>query len=108
LSHSTAILPKLAQSKNLWEKRIAIIATYAFIREGKSAETFRIATLLMKDPHDLIRKAVGWMLREVGKHCSRQELEQFLKKHHHHMPRTMLRYAIEHFSPERRLAYLKK
>lgn len=102
------ILVSLSNSKNLWEKRIAIIATYQFIKEkGEYEWTFKIAGILLKDPHDLIQKAVGWMLREVGKRSSREVLEQFLKKNYQKMPRTMLRYAIEHFPIEIRQKYLK-
>ncbi|MCL4360640.1 DNA alkylation repair protein [Patescibacteria group bacterium] len=88
------ILTRLARSQSLWERRIAIVATYAFIRNGDVRETYRIATLLLHDDHDLIRKAVGWMLREAGK-CDEPALTSFLDKHCHSMPRTMLRYAIE-------------
>lgn len=103
------VLIKLAQSKDLWEKRISIIATHHFIRKQKSAEyTFKIAEILLDDTHDLIHKAVGWMLREVGKHISKEVEESFLKKHYQVMPRTMLRYSIEHFSPELRAFYMQK
>lgn len=102
------LLTRLARSKSLWERRMAIIATFAFIKQGKPEETLRIATMLLKDDHDLIHKAVGWMLREVGARCSPDILETFLKQHSKTMPRTMLRYAIEHFSPEKRQQYLKK
>lgn len=103
------ILEKLARSDNLWERRIAIIATFHFIIHEKSSEwTFKIAEILVHDSHDLIHKAVGWMLREVGKRVSRKAEETFLKKHYKTMPRTMLRYAIEHFPPELRAFYMKK
>ena len=106
-SNNRAILYKLAKSNNIWERRIAIIATYQFIKEKKEyKDTFAVAEILLTDKHDLIHKAVGWMLREVGKRVSQEVEEQFLKKHYHKMPRTMLRYAIEHFSPKIRLAYL--
>ena len=101
------ILTKLAQSSQLWEKRIAIVATFHFIRLKRSKETFQIADMLIADSHDLMHKAVGWMLREVGKRVSEETLEAYLKKHYHTMPRTTLRYAIERFSPTRRQEYLK-
>ncbi len=101
------VLLKLAKSKNIWERRISIITTYFFISKGESEWTLEIAELLLKDKEDLIHKAVGWMLREVGKRCSISEEEVFLKKHYKTMPRTMLRYAIEKFPEEVRQAYLK-
>lgn len=99
-------LIKLALSDNLWEKRIAIVATHRFIRNKEYKDTFNIAEILLHDTHDLIHKAVGWMLREVGKNVSHETEEEFLKKHYKTMPRTMLRYAIEHFPPEKRRDYL--
>src|SRR6185503_3729681 len=90
-----ALLKRLALSEDLWERRIAIVSTFHFIRRGRPEDTFRIAKLLLDDKQDLIHKAVGWMLREVGKHCSEKQLEGFLKKHVSKMPRTTLRYAIE-------------
>ena len=101
-----AILDRLARSEHLWERRISIVATHHFITRGDFADTTRIAETLLADPHDLIHKAVGWMLREVGKR-DQAVLEGFLKIHHGVMPRTMLRYAIERFPAELRLAYLK-
>lgn len=101
------ILVKLAKSKSLWERRIAIISTMYFIMQGKYIDTLKIAKLLLSDKHDLIHKAVGWMLREVGKRCSREVEEEFLDKYATTMPRTMLRYAIERFPETRRLYYLK-
>ncbi|MBI2098594.1 MAG: DNA alkylation repair protein [Candidatus Wildermuthbacteria bacterium] len=92
------ILGKLARSKNLWERRIAIIATFQFIKCNQFKPTLQIAQLLMRDEHDLIHKAVGWMLREVGKRDKKVEMD-FLKIHKHIMPRLTLRYAIERFSP---------
>lgn len=102
------ILLKLAKSSNLWEKRIAILTTFYFVRIKKEYEwTFKIAEVLQKDPHDLIHKAVGWMLREVGKNISQKKEELFLQKHYQKMPRTMLRYAIERFPAKLREEYLQ-
>jgi len=99
-------LYQLATSPSLWERRIAILATFHFIKQGELQESLSIAELLLNDEHDLIHKAVGWMLREVGKRDQTVE-EGFLKKHYQAMPRTMLRYAIERFSERSRQAYLK-
>lgn len=101
-----AILRKLAQSGLLWERRIAIVATLHFIRRDEFADTLAVAAMLLDDPHDLIHKATGWMLREVGKRDA-TVLESFLGAHRAAMPRTMLRYAIERLSPERRRHYLQ-
>jgi 3-methyladenine DNA glycosylase AlkD len=98
---SRELLDRLARSPNLWERRIAIISTLALIRNGEIADTFRIAKLLLPDQHDLIHKAIGWTLRETGK-ISRPALLQFLQQHYHRIPRTALRYAIEHLTPEDR------
>jgi len=95
----------LAVSSNLWERRIAIIATFAFIGAGEYGDTLAIAELLLGDREDLIHKAVGWALREVGKRDQAAE-EEFLRAHASTMPRTMLRYALERLSPERRAYYL--
>ncbi len=100
------ILYKLAKSKNLWERRIAIMSTFQFIKKNKFKETLKISEMLLSDSHDLIHKAVGWMLREAGKRSLATE-ERFLKKHYQKMPRTMLRYAIERFPERKRQAYLK-
>ncbi len=94
----TALLDELFESGELWRQRVAVLATAYFINKGSYEETLRLAELLLDHPHDLIHKAVGWMLREVGKKDFEQEL-QFIKKHHHRMPRAMLRYAIEKFEP---------
>jgi 3-methyladenine DNA glycosylase AlkD len=99
-------LMRLADSDILWERRIAVIATFHFIKKGRFDETLMIAARLLNDPEDLIHKAVGWMLREIGKRDMPAE-ETFLKQHYRRMPRTMLRYAIERFQEEIRLAYLK-
>ena len=99
------ILLKLSNSSILWERRIAIVATFAFIRNHEYTFTLRIAERLLDDTHDLIHKAVGWMLREVGKRDLIVE-EKFLEKHAHTMPRTMLRYAIERFNKKKRNEYM--
>jgi 3-methyladenine DNA glycosylase AlkD len=96
-----ALLNSLAASPNVWERRIAIVATFAFLRQGKLKDTLRIAAKLLADPHDLIHKAVGWALREAGK-TDRIQLLLFLKKHYERMPRTTLRYAVERFPPKER------
>lgn len=101
-----SILSKLAQSTSIWEKRIAVIATFQFIKEQQYRDTFKVAELLLHDKHDLIHKAAGWMLREVGKRISQEKEEEFLKKHYRKIPRTMLRYAIECFPEEKRKKYL--
>ncbi|MBU0615799.1 MAG: DNA alkylation repair protein [Nanoarchaeota archaeon] len=106
LDKDRSVLYKLARSDLLWEKRISILATFAFIRENDFKDNLKIANVLLNDKHDLIHKAVGWMLREVGKRDQEVE-EKFLKDHYKSMPRTMLRYAIEKFSEEKRQDYLK-
>lgn len=102
-----SILINLAKSKNIWERRIAMISTYYFIKNNKLKKTLKIAEILLSDKHDLIQKAVGWMLREVGKRDLETEIG-FLSKHYKKMPRTMLRYAIEKFPEKLRKAYLSK
>jgi 3-methyladenine DNA glycosylase AlkD len=96
----------LAKSKSLWERRIAILSTFHFIKQDNYSETLKISKILLTDEQDLIHKAVGWMLREIGKrHIFTQEA--FLKKHYKRMPRTMLRYAVEKFPELKRQKYLK-
>lgn len=107
LDKDRALLRKLAKSKSLWERRIAVLATQAFIRAGEFADTIEIVRGLLDDKHDLMHKACGWMLREIG---NRDEptLEAFLAKHVQQMPRTMLRYAIEKLPEKRRKAWLAR
>ena len=100
-------LYRLVKSKNLWERRIAIIASFAFIREKDFTDTLKLSELLLNDHEDLMHKAVGWMLREVGKRDV-TVLTKFLQTHKTNLPRTALRYAIEHFPPEIRKKYLAK
>ncbi len=99
------LLTMLAHSESMWERRIAIVATWYFIRQNQFKPTLHLAELLLSDPQDLIHKAVGWMLREAGKR-DQSVLEAFLGKHAHRMPRTMLRYAIERFPAPVRQVYL--
>lgn len=100
------ILHDLARSTSVWERRIAIMATFRYVKAGSFDETLRIADILLLDEHDLIHKAVGWMLREVGKR-DRAVAEAFLRPRYKRMPRTMLRYAIEKYPDELRLRYLR-
>lgn len=100
-----SLLERLARSKDLWERRIAIVATFHFIKQNEFAPTLRIAEMLLGDSHDLIHKAVGWMLREVGKR-DRKVLDTFLSKHYRTMPRAALRYAIERHPESIRKGYL--
>ncbi len=96
----------LVRSENLWERRIAVVSTWRFIKEGFLDETIKISEILLPDKNDLIHKAVGWMLREVGKK-NLDILETFLKRHYPNIPRTTLRYAIEKFPEPKRKQYLK-
>ncbi len=102
-----ALLNRLARSPLLWDRRIAMLSTAHHIMRGKSRETLRLAKRFLRDEHDLIHKATGWMLREVGKRCSEKILRDFLDEHAHEMPRTMLRYAIEKFSKQEQKRYLQ-
>lgn len=106
MNRSRKVLYQLARSESLWERRISIVATFAFIRQNQIEDTLKIADLLLGDNHDLIHKAVGWMLREVGKRDC-ESMEYFLLPRYSGMPRTMLRYAIEKLPESRRQAYLK-
>lgn len=106
LNRNKKILYQFAKLKNLWKRRIAIISTYTFIRDGKFTDTLKISGILLKDKHDLIHKAVGWMLREVGNRNLMVE-EKFLRLRYKKIPRTMLRYAIEKFPESKRKKYLE-
>ncbi len=100
------IIYNLSKSKNLWEKRISIVSTYALIKENKLADTLKISEILLTEKHDLIHKAIGWMLREVGKQ-NIEVLKDFLKTHYEKIPRTTLRYSIERFPEKERKRILK-
>lgn len=106
LDKDKSILYELAKSKNLWDKRISIISTFTFIRANLFDTTLNLAEILLNDKHDLIHKAAGWMLREIGKRNIETE-QSFLKLHYKNMPRTMLRYSIEKFPEKLRQDYLK-
>lgn len=107
LDKSRDILYQLAQSPLLWDNRIAIVSTYAFIRKGQLDDTYVLSDLMMKHPHDLMHKAIGWMLREAGKRDP-ERLYDYVMNHRAEMPRTMLRYAIEKFGPKERSVLMKR
>ncbi|MEE9525629.1 MAG: DNA alkylation repair protein [Candidatus Woesearchaeota archaeon] len=108
LDRDRKILYKLAKSKNIWEKRIAIVSTGVFIvKRSDFKDTIKISEILMNDSHDLIHKAVGWMLREMGKK-DEKALTKFLDKYHKTMPRTMLRYSLERLSDSKKKFYMQK
>ncbi len=102
------MLYTFAKSRSLWKRRISILSLFADIKRGRFDRAFSVAEILLHDKHDLIHKAVGWMLREIGKRGGLKEEEQFLKKFGKTMPRTMLRYAIERFPEKKRQRYLQK
>jgi 3-methyladenine DNA glycosylase AlkD len=106
LERNKKLLYQLARSPRLWDRRIAIVATWWFIRQGRTEDTLKLAAMLLNDKEDLIHKATGWMLREVGK-CDLAALKRFLKVHCRTMPRTALRYAIERFAENERQKYLQ-
>ena len=106
LNRPRTILSRLSKSKSLWKRRIAIVSTFAFIKKNQFTDTLRIAKQLLSDKEDLIHKATGWMLREVGKR-NQPELEKFLRQYAAKMPRTALRSAIEKFDSVKRKNYLK-
>ena len=107
LDKSRDILYQLAQSPLLWDNRIAIVSTYAFIRKGQLEDTYALSDIMMHHPHDLMHKAIGWMLREAGKRDANR-LYNYVMSHRADMPRTMLRYAIEKFSPAERSILMKR
>jgi len=106
LNKNRKILYTLASSKNLWKERISVLATFAFIRDNDFSDTLKLAKKFLTHKHDLMHKAVGWMLREIGNRDKKAETA-FLKAHYKNMPRTMLRYAIEKFPEPERQKYLK-
>jgi 3-methyladenine DNA glycosylase AlkD len=107
LDGDRAVLQSLAKSPSVWDRRIAIMATFHYVKRGEYGQTLKLARLLLTDQHDLIQKAVGWMLREIGKRDPAVE-EHFLLRHGKRMPRTMLRYATERFPPKLRQFYLAR
>lgn len=107
INRDKKLLYQLVESNRIWDRRIAIVSTLHFIRQGHLTDTLKLAEQLLNDQEDLIHKAVGWMLREVGKKDI-FVLKKFINKHHQKMPRTMLRYAIERFTADERKPYLIK
>jgi 3-methyladenine DNA glycosylase AlkD len=107
LNKDRKMLYKMAKSELLWDRRIAVLATFMFISKNEFKDSLKLAELLLKDKHDLMHKAVGWMLREIGKRNQKAE-EDFLNKHYKQMPRTMLRYSIEKFDEKKKKFYMKK
>lgn len=106
LGKSHSVLEKMADSNDVWQRRVAVLSTFRFIDNGDPSTSIIIADKLLHDSHDLIQKAVGWMLREIGKRVDRNLLLQYLDEHAHEMPRTMLRYSIEQLLPSQRTHYL--
>jgi 3-methyladenine DNA glycosylase AlkD len=103
---SRELLFELAASPDLWQRRVAVLSSFAFIKRGDASTTLKLAGLLLHDEHDLIQKAVGWMLREIGKRCDELLLLKFLDVHAAVMPRTMLRYSVERLSPAQKKKYM--
>jgi len=102
------VLFELAKSTNIWQRRVAMLSAFQFVKSGDASTTLALAEILLHDSHDLIQKAVGWMLREVGKRCDEVLLTTFLEKHAKEMPRTMLRYAIERLSPTQKAHFMRR
>ena len=100
------ILLELAKSDNIWQKRVAMLSTFHYIKAGDPGSALGVIDIILHDPHDLIQKASGWMLREIGKQVDEAVLTDFLDKHAHDMPRTMLRYAIERLAPKQKVHYM--
>ena len=106
-AYKIKVLDELAQSDNLWKQRMSIVCTWKTSQMGDPSWCLRYAEIHLHHPHDLMHKAVGWMLREMGKRCSMDLLRDFLRQHAHEMPRTMLRYAIEKMSESERQYWMK-
>lgn len=106
--HSPDILYKLASSTDVWERRTAVLASSAFLKRGNATHTIKLCEMLLNDKHDLMHKAVGWFLREAGKRVDEKILTDFLDIHSKQMPRTMLRYSIEHLTPAQRAYYMQR